>query len=98
MRLLACKTSAALAEKVESSAECVDRVRTLRLSLAAKCEMLFGIAICLVIAAAIFLPWHRMEQLTAQLNERAAEAVIQAAVDQHVAYWTARMPGRSGRR
>jgi two-component system, NarL family, sensor histidine kinase BarA len=54
--------------------------------------MLFGIATVVVIAAAIFLPWYRVEQLTGQLNERAAEAVIQTAVDQHRAYWTRRMP------
>lgn len=62
-------------------------LRHLRLSLAAKCELLFGSALALVILAAVFLPWLRMEQLTGQLNERTAEAVINNALNQHVVYW-----------
>ena len=40
------------------------RIRQLRISLAAKCQMLFGAAVALIIAAALFVPWQRMEQLT----------------------------------
>lgn len=40
------------------------RVRQLRISLAAKCQLLFGIAAVVIIAAALFVPWQRMEQLT----------------------------------
>ena len=46
------------------------RIRTMRVSLAAKCQMLFGLAVLLILAAALFVPWQRMEQLTDQLNDR----------------------------
>lgn len=39
----------------------------------------------LIIAAALFVPWTRMEQLTRQLDESAARAVAQTAVAQHAA-------------
>ena len=61
------------------------RIRQLRISLAAKCQILFGAAVVLIIAAALFVPWQRMEQLTEQLNERAAGALADEAVDRHIA-------------
>ena len=61
------------------------RVRQLRISLAAKCQLLFGAAVVLIIAAALFVPWQRMEQLTEQLNERSARTLIDYAIDAHVA-------------
>ena len=61
------------------------RVRHLRISLAAKCQILFGLAVVLIIAAALFVPWQRMEQLTEQLNERSARTLIEYAIDAHVA-------------
>lgn len=64
---------------------------TFKLPLAAKCELLFGAAVVLVIAAAVFVPWLRMEELTGQINENVAEAVVQAALDEHVAYHTAQL-------
>ena len=48
------------------------RIRQLHISLAAKLQLLFGAAVALIIAAALFVPWQRMEQLTGQLNQRAA--------------------------
>ena len=60
------------------------RVRQLRIPLAAKCELLFGAAVILVIAAALLVPWQRMEQLTEQLNEKAAAMVARHAVGEHV--------------
>lgn len=60
------------------------RVRQLRIPLAAKCELLYGAAVILVIAAALFVPWQRLEQLTEQLNEKAAAAVARQAVGEHV--------------
>ena len=47
--------------------------------------MLFGAAGVLIIAAALFVPWTRMEQLTRQLDEAAAHAVARTAVAQHAA-------------
>src|SRR5918999_4815015 len=61
------------------------RVRQLHISLAAKCQLLFGAAVVLILAAALFVPWQRMEQLTAQLNERSARTLIEYAIDAHVA-------------
>src|SRR6186713_226813 len=61
------------------------RVRQLHISLAAKCQLLFGAAVVLIIAAALFVPWQRMEQLTAQLNERSARTLVEYAIDAHVA-------------
>src|SRR5688500_14302529 len=61
------------------------RVRTMRVSLAAKCQMLFGMAVLLILAAALFVPWQRMEQLTDQLNERSARTLIDYAVETHIA-------------
>src|SRR5439155_14219700 len=59
-------------------------MRRLRLSLAVKCQLLFGTALVLIIGAALFAPWRRMQDLTAQLNERAAAAVATHVVAEHV--------------
>jgi signal transduction histidine kinase len=61
------------------------RIRRLEISLAAKCQILFGAAVVLIIAAALLVPWQRMEQLTQQLDERAAAALADDAVARHVA-------------
>ncbi len=61
------------------------RVRQLHISLAAKCQLLFGAAVVLIISAALFVPWQRMEQLMRQLNERSARTMVDYAVDQHAA-------------
>ncbi len=63
----------------------LERIRRLNISLAAKCQLLFGSAVVLIIAAALFVPWQRMEQLTEQLNDAAAEAVSDSAIRHHVA-------------
>src|SRR5436305_14389618 len=60
------------------------RIRRLEISLAAKCQILFGAAVLLIIAAALLVPWRRMEQLTAQLDERTAAALADDAVARHV--------------
>jgi two-component system sensor histidine kinase BarA len=60
-------------------------LRQLNISLAAKCQLLFGAAVTLIIAAALWVPWQRMDQLTAQLNEKAAQAVVRTAIAEHVA-------------
>src|SRR5881398_739146 len=67
----------------------LNRVRQLRISLAAKCQLLFGAAVVLIIAAALFVPWRRIEQLTEQLNERTAGALTEYAV---AAYASGRTP------
>src|SRR5689334_24179241 len=60
------------------------RLRQLEISLAAKCQFLFGAAVVLIIAAALFVPWQRMEQLTEQINERSAKALAETAKAQHL--------------
>lgn len=60
------------------------RLRKLEISLAAKCQLLFGAAVVLIISAALFVPWQRMEQLTQQLSERAAAAIARTAVAEHL--------------
>src|SRR5271155_5591099 len=60
------------------------RLRRLNISLAAKCQLLFGAAVVIIIAAALFVPWQRMEQLTEQLNDDAASAIADSAMRQHV--------------
>src|SRR5256885_16946772 len=61
------------------------RIRQLHISLAAKCQLLFGAAVVLIIGAALFVPWQRMEQLTEQLNERSARTLVDYAIDSHAA-------------
>jgi signal transduction histidine kinase len=59
-------------------------IRKLRISLAAKCQILFGAAVVLILSAALFVPWWRMDQLMAQMNRRAAAAVADRAVLDHL--------------
>jgi hypothetical protein len=61
------------------------RIRQLHISLAAKCQLLFGAAVVLIIAAALFVPWQRMEQLMEQMNERTAKTLADWAEADHVA-------------
>jgi two-component system sensor histidine kinase BarA len=60
------------------------RLRQLRISLAAKCQILFGAAVVLIIGAALAVPWHRMEQLTEDLNNRTAGALADNAIAEHI--------------
>jgi signal transduction histidine kinase len=46
--------------------------------------MLFGAAVLLIIAAALLVPWQRMQQLTSQLNEKAAAAVARTVIAEHL--------------
>jgi signal transduction histidine kinase len=60
------------------------RLRRLQISLAAKCQLLFGAAVILIIAAALAVPWHRFEELTEQLDDGPAEMLARNAMTQHV--------------
>ena len=68
------------------------RIRQLRISLAAKCQILFGLAVVLIISSALSVPWHRMEQLTEQLNFLAARELADNAIATHIALRTAGLP------
>ena len=48
------------------------RKKAIRISLAAKCQLLFGLAVLVIIAGALAVPWQRMEQLAVQPNVKAA--------------------------
>lgn len=61
------------------------RIRRLNISLGAKCQILFGMAVALIIFSALFVPWQRMEQLTDQLNQRSANTLSEYVVNQHLA-------------
>src|SRR5579862_5304787 len=62
-----------------------NRIRHLRISLAAKCQILFGAAVILIISAALYVPWKRMEQLIRDVNLEAGDQVARQAVQQHAA-------------
>jgi len=68
----------------------LNRIRRLNISLAAKCQLLFGSAVVMIIGAALLVPWQRMEQLTDQLNRTAAEAIADGVLRHHVATATTR--------
>ena len=63
----------------------LNRIRRLNISLAAKCQLLFGSAVVMIIGAALLVPWQRMEQLTDRLNQTAVEAVADGVLRRHVA-------------
>jgi signal transduction histidine kinase len=66
-------------------------IRHLKISLAAKCQLLFGAAVVAVIFVALYWPWKRIEQLTQQLNQDAASAVAREIVGRHVETWRGRL-------
>jgi len=64
------------------------RLRRLKISLAAKCQILFGSAVVMIIGAALFVPWTRMDDLTRRINERAAYTLAEQAKEDHVVFQT----------
>ncbi|MGA3066459.1 MAG: ATP-binding protein [Tepidisphaeraceae bacterium] len=59
------------------------RFGQVRISLAAKCQILFGAAVVLIIGAALYVPWKRMEQIVLEVNLQTAEGVARQAVMEH---------------
>src|SRR5438876_102766 len=70
------------------------RLRRLKISLAAKCQLLFGAAVVFIVAAALFVPWRRMEQLMEKIDERAAASLADAKLNEHVMRQVAIEEGR----
>ncbi|MHB1768712.1 MAG: hypothetical protein ACYCUV_12785, partial [Phycisphaerae bacterium] len=70
--------------------------KELTISLAAKCQLLFGFAVLVIIAGALAVPWQRMEQLTSRepvYEARiAADMTLRAA---HVQQGAPESPGKS---
>ena len=56
--------------------------KSISISLAAKCQLLFGLAVLVIIAGALAVPWQRMEQLGGQQNVKAARMLADAAFRQ----------------
>ncbi len=52
--------------------------KRLRLSLANKCQLLFGAAVLLILAAALSVPWHRMQTLVTEGQEETARKLADA--------------------
>jgi signal transduction histidine kinase len=46
--------------------------KSITISLATKCQLLFGLAVLVIIAGALAVPWQRMEQLAGQPSVKAA--------------------------
>jgi signal transduction histidine kinase len=63
-------------------------VRQLHISLAAKCQLLFGAAVVLIIAAALFVPAYRIEVLMDQLDEAAAQTLARQLMVEHLSRQT----------
>lgn len=51
-------------------------MRLIRISLAAKYRYLYGVAVLLIIAATLYLPWHRFERLADQQPFREAQRAV----------------------
>lgn len=51
------------------------RISLLSISLAAKCRLLFGLAVLLIISAALFVPWLRMRDLVHEANLETARQI-----------------------
>jgi two-component system sensor histidine kinase BarA len=50
------------------------------ISLAAKCRLLFGLAVLLIIASALFVPWLRMRDLVHEANFQVARQIARLAI------------------
>jgi signal transduction histidine kinase len=60
-------------------------IRNLRISLAAKCQILFGAAVILIIGAALYVPWRRMDDLISLVNLQTAEGLASQTKLEHIA-------------
>lgn len=65
------------AQKVEQRLQCpaMLRAKMFTLSLATKCRVLFGLAVVLIIASALFVPWRLFETLVHERNFQSARAL-----------------------
>jgi two-component system, NarL family, sensor histidine kinase BarA len=56
------------------------RISVFSISLASKCRMLFGLAVLLIIAATLFVPWVRMRDLVHEQNLLVARQIGRVAI------------------
>ena len=69
-------------------------LRRLKMSLATKCQLLFGVAAGIIILAALLVTWQRIEQLTRQQDSVAAETLAKQTLAAHAA--AGAVPGEGG--
>lgn len=55
------------------------------MSLSTKCQLLFGLALVLIIGAALWAPWQRMEELMRRVDRASARAMADQALALHSA-------------
>lgn len=68
----------------------MSRISLFSISLAAKCRLLFGLAVLLIIASALFVPWLRLRDLVHEANiqnARLAGRLVMAHVDLSSGNW-----------
>jgi two-component system, NarL family, sensor histidine kinase BarA len=65
--------------------------RELKISLAAKCQLLFGVAVVLIVGSTLLVPWQRMERQMDGVDRKAAGIVADHVLAQHI------LEHRSGR-
>jgi len=74
----------------------MSRRRTWQISLANKCRLLFGLAVVLILGAALAVPWIRLDDLFTELNRRRAGQIAErvlAKLETHRAEWHTDEPG-----
>lgn len=57
----------------------------LKISLAAKCQLLFGVAVAAIIGVTLLAPWKRMEALMEELDRKSARLLTDHALAEHLA-------------
>lgn len=70
--------------------------RTWQLSLANKCRLLFGLAVLLILAAALAVPWIRLNDLYKEINRLLAARIAEqalAALEANPGIWETGRPG-----
>lgn len=71
------------------------KLKVSQISLAVKCQLLFGLAVLLIIAAALAVPWFQMNKLVDELHRREAMHIAEQArerIDLSRDEWTTAKP------
>ena len=72
------------------------RLKVPQISLAVKCQLLFGLAVVLILAAALLVPWFQMNKLVEELHKRDAMRLAEHArerIDLSQEEWSGGEPG-----
>ena len=71
------------------------KLKVSQISLAVKCQLLFGLAVLLIIAAVLAVPWFQMNKLVDELHRREAMHIAEQArerIDLSRNEWTTSEP------